>query len=339
LDLFFTNLLISIFKESYSMASILNILKEQYIRFMVWLGGASPPGYEYLLSEDKQKLSTKVLFAIIPILLAVIGLIADILGITDFFESPAQTVIEISPTPLTTTPTPLPPMPTPVLPTPPPPTPMLVPSLSPTPIPIPPTPTPIPPTPIPPTPTLIPPTPIPPTSTLIPPTSTPTATSKHTPTNTPTSTPTVTPTYTPTPQEKVISLDGYCQSKGYTDVVLTSNDAWGWRCEATDNRLENIDMVDVCRWQYGSGEPFSKNLSDPNSWFCGQIISLDGYCQSKGYTGASLTSNDAWGWRCEATDNRLENIDMVDVCRWQYGSGEPFSKNLSDPNSWFCKLF
>lgn len=91
-----------------------------------------------------------------------------------------------------------------------------------------------------------------------------------TPTDTPTSTPTVTPTYVLTPQDKEADLVGYCQSKGYKDAILTTDDAYGWRCRTTDDRRADVDMLDVCRWQYGASfsEVILKNPNDPYSWFC-----------------------------------------------------------------------
>lgn len=100
-----------------------------------------------------------------------------------------------------------------------------------------------------------------------------------------------------------LDLNSYCQSIGYENALLISDDAGGWRCERAE--LADIDVNRVCRDQYtSSAYADTDNGNDPFSWICRRDhggLDLNQYCQSIGYDRAILASNDAWGWRCQAT--------------------------------------
>lgn len=100
-----------------------------------------------------------------------------------------------------------------------------------------------------------------------------------------------------------LDLNSYCQSIGYDNAVLISDDAGGWSCERV--KLADIDVNRVCRDQYSSNAyAHTDNEDDPFSWVCRRDhggLDLNQYCQSIGYDRAVLASTDAWGWRCEAT--------------------------------------
>jgi hypothetical protein len=245
---------------------MVKFFRKQYIRFMVWLGAAPPPGFNYLIrdevnpdilnkqsrsqtSENKWEARKIVLIFIISVIIGVIGVIADLLGITSFFRSSTQTITQIfneinqfmtisQITPISSTELPSLPLitSTPVPPTPIPPTstPVPQPTWTPTNTPLPPptwTPTPVPP------PTWTP-TPIPPpTWTPVPSPDTPTPTSTWTPTWTPTLTPT--PTWTPTLIPVAFKIQNKNSGK-FLAVAFSSKDAAANVIQFDDNSQEDI---------------------------------------------------------------------------------------------------
>jgi hypothetical protein len=134
---------------------------------------------------------------------------------------------------------------------------------------------------------------------------------------------------------------GYCAATGQGSVALKSNDAYGWRCTA-DNGTGD-DAQSVCQWTYRTTKVANRvtNFNDPHSWQCwranGKLGALNftAYCTATGFTGATNTGTDAYGWYCAGTGN---GIDTQAACALLYGSQPPISRfqNFYDKNSWEC---
>src|SRR4029077_16579719 len=83
---------------------------------------------------------------------------------------------------------------------------------------------------------------------------------------------TQTPT-TPAPTATVlggVDLQAYCQSLGYSSVQLVQNNAYGWRCVASNGSTSSIDVIAACRAEYNdpAAEAHYSNYNNPDSWYC-----------------------------------------------------------------------
>lgn len=67
-------------------------------------------------------------------------------------------------------------------------------------------------------------------------------------------------------------------------------------------------------------------------------LDLSGYCQSKGYAGATLLEHNAFGWACQAANGATAGMDLFAACRWQHGGALPIPRysDFNDPYSWQC---
>jgi hypothetical protein len=67
-------------------------------------------------------------------------------------------------------------------------------------------------------------------------------------------------------------------------------------------------------------------------------IDLQEFCQSLGYSGVNQETYDVNGWRCQASDGTLSEIDLVEACKWQYGNQRPVPRfrDAEDALSWKC---
>lgn len=66
-------------------------------------------------------------------------------------------------------------------------------------------------------------------------------------------------------------------------------------------------------------------------------VNFNSYCQLIGYTSATLTANNAFGWQCTSPSGSL-GINVTKACQWLYVRGNLVSNytNYNDPNSWGC---
>lgn len=67
-------------------------------------------------------------------------------------------------------------------------------------------------------------------------------------------------------------------------------------------------------------------------------VDLKSYCQSIGYSGVELVQDNAYGWKCVASNGSTAGIDVVEACRVEYNDPEAWA-NYSDydnPDSWYC---
>jgi hypothetical protein len=68
-------------------------------------------------------------------------------------------------------------------------------------------------------------------------------------------------------------------------------------------------------------------------------LDLGRYCQSIGYSGVTLVSYDAFGFRCFAGPIQT-GINMASACAFQYNNSAAIAtyRNVHDPWSWYCFL-
>ncbi len=78
---------------------------------------------------------------------------------------------------------------------------------------------------------------------------------------------------TPAPAATVlggVDLQAYCQSLGYSSVELVQNNAYGWRCVASNGSTSSIDVIAACRAEYKdpAAKAYYSNYDNPDSWYC-----------------------------------------------------------------------
>ena len=60
------------------------------------------------------------------------------------------------------------------------------------------------------------------------------------------------------------------------------------------------------------------------------------YCESQGYTGASLDGGTINDWHCDDASGNKVGIDPGAACQWQDGTNVAKWDNFNDPYSWGC---
>jgi hypothetical protein len=66
-------------------------------------------------------------------------------------------------------------------------------------------------------------------------------------------------------------------------------------------------------------------------------VDVDRYCQQRGYSGATLDNNTAYGWNCFTQTGQRAGISMTDACHEQYGPDFiDRLANYNNPYSWQC---
>ncbi|HVA91848.1 MAG TPA: Mbeg1-like protein, partial [Chloroflexota bacterium] len=99
--------------------------------------------------------------------------------------------------------------------------------------------------------------------------------------------------------------------------------------DESNNNLAQSDPVSVT-WESDAGSVGGTvNLGG---------VDLNSYCQSQGYTQASLDGDTADDWHCDDDSGNLISIDMNAACQWQYSDSNATAVmgDLNDPNSWSC---
>lgn len=68
-------------------------------------------------------------------------------------------------------------------------------------------------------------------------------------------------------------------------------------------------------------------------------LDLNGYCQSRGYSHATLTQHNAHGWVCVHANGSTTGMDLNAACQRQYGSSAPRAvyADFNNPYSWTCQ--
>lgn len=81
------------------------------------------------------------------------------------------------------------------------------------------------------------------------------------------------PSPSPSPTAAVlggVDLNAWCQSQGYASAELVAQNAYGWKCVASNGTTAGIDVVLACRAQYNDPDAWAyyRNYNDPDSWYC-----------------------------------------------------------------------
>jgi hypothetical protein len=140
-------------------------------------------------------------------------------------------------------------------------------------------------------------------------------------------------------------FNGYCQATGQGSVTLVAADrAYGWHCAQATSTGDDANAV--CAWTYrlSASEVTNSvtNFNDPYSWQCWRAHrqvsapSWNGYCAMKGWGGAYLSGNDAYGWHCTGSSSGL---DAGAVCGWTNNASSLVVgrfQDFYDPSSWQC---
>jgi hypothetical protein len=110
----------------------------------------------------------------------------------------------------------------------------------------------------------------------------------------------------------------------------------------------SINIQRACQWQYKQSDVVDRlaDYYDPSSWQCyahekklGGITNyLNGFCQSKHYTGVNSIHKNAYEWQCLDKNNTLVSISVADACQWYYQRNDAIDLlvNFNDPNGWEC---
>jgi hypothetical protein len=120
----------------------------------------------------------------------------------------------------------------------------------------------------------------------------------------------------------------YCHALGYTDLSLDGPTAYDWHCTRPPAVKDSLSVIEGCRQQYHRATATARyaEIANPDSWQCWDNVVVLGrvnlakYCQSQGYTSASLAGVTADKWSCVSTGRRSIIVDPDSACRWQYGS-------------------